>query len=197
MKKIILASSSPRRRALLQQIGIEFETEKPDIEEKLNPRLKPKGNAEMLSLLKAQAVTDKLEMANKKINYIVLAADTFAVYQGEILGKPENKKNARKMLLKLNGNTHSVITGFTIIDITTKKIITKSVETKVKFRKISLKEIETYIKTGEPFDKAGAYAIQGRGAVLVESIEGDPFNVVGLPVQSVFEELKKFGVSLT
>lgn len=196
MKKIILASSSPRRKALLLQIGLNFEIEKPEVDEKLNPRLKPKGNAELLSLLKAKAVADKLISTNKNDHFIILATDTFVVHKGEILGKPANVKDARKMLHKLNGDTHVVITGFTIIDTQSKRIITKADETKVKFRKVSVKEIDAYIKTGEPMDKAGAYAIQGRGAVLIERIEGDPFNVVGLPLHAVYEELKKFGIQL-
>ena len=98
------------------------------------------------------------------------------------------------MLDLLNGKAHSVITGFTVIDTSTKKKLSRSVETRVYFRKLTVKEIEAYIKTGEPLDKAGAYAIQGIGAVIVKKIEGDYFNVMGLPLSSLTEALKKFGV---
>lgn len=205
MKKIILGSSSIRRKALLSQIGLIFEIEKPEIDEKLNPRLKPKGNVENISLLKANAIYEKLKLKkllntenrirnNEKNGYIIITADTFVVFDGEIIGKPEDKKKAKKVLSKLSGKSHTVVTGFTILDTSTKKTITRSVDTKVSFRKLSLKEIDSYIKTGEPMDKAGGYGMQGLGAIFVESIEGDPFNVVGLPLQALSEELKKFGI---
>ena len=206
MKKIILASSSPRRKALLHQIGLSFETIKPEVEEKLNPRLKPRGNAEQLSLKKALAVRDILNSqsvnSKKRLGirgnggdgFIIIAADTFVVLDGEIIGKPGDKKEAKKILLKLSGRGHIVVTGFTILDTTSKKSITKSIVTKVYFNKLSLSEIDSYIKTGEPMGKAGSYGMQGIGAVFIEKIEGDPFNVIGLPLQIVCEELKKFGV---
>jgi len=205
MKKIILASSSVRRKALLNQIGLSVETIKPEIDEKLNPRLKSRGNAEQLSFIKASAVAMKLKTDNLKVNksskskiedVIIIAADTFIEFNGEILGKPIDKKDAKKTLLKLSGKSHSVITGFTILEMHTHKTITKSVVTKVIFRKISLKEIDAYIKTGEPMNKAGSYGIQDIAAVFVERIEGEPFNVVGLPLSALTEELKKFGVKL-
>lgn len=205
MKRIILASQSPRRKSLLNQLHLDFEIIKPDIVEKLNPRLKPRGNAEQLSLLKVKNVWDLLKSKNKVMkmriqdnsnSFVIIAADTFVVMDNEILGKPENEKIARKMLIKLNGHVHSVITGFTIVDTFTRKIITRSVETKVYFRKISLKEISSYIKTGEPMDKAGAYGMQSLGAVFIEKIEGEPFNVVGLPLNALSEELKKFGIKI-
>ena len=112
------------------------------------------------------------------------------------MGKPHTKEEARRMLTLLNGKAHSVITGFTIIDTNTKKKLSRSVETKVYFRKMTALEIEAYIKTGEPLDKAGAYAIQGIGAIIVKKIEGDYLNVIGLPLVSLTEALKKFGVSV-
>jgi septum formation protein len=205
MNKIILASSSVRRKALLNQIGLSVETIKPEIDEKLNPRLKPRGNAEQLSLAKVNAVAQKLKDDNLKISkaskimnedVIIIAADTFIVFNGEILGKPIDKKDAKKTLLKLSGKSHSVITGFTILEMNSHKTITKSVVTKVFFRKISLKEIDAYIKTGEPMNKAGSYGMQDLAAIFVERIEGEPFNVVGLPLSALTEELKKFGVKL-
>lgn len=205
MKKIILASSSIRRRQLLSQIGLEFEVIKPEIDEKLNPRLKPRGNAEQLSLRKAQTVSEILKSADnsrKELNrkkddkegFVIIAADTFVIIDGEIIGKPSDKKAAKKILLRLNGNIHQVITGFTILNSENKKSVTKSVITKVYFRKLSIREIDAYLKTGEPMDKAGAYAMQGRAAVFIEKIEGDPFNVIGLPLAALYAELKKFGI---
>lgn len=205
MKKIILASTSAGRKTLLQQIGLPFEVEGSNIEEKLNPRLKPRGNAENLSLQKALAVAEKYKRNqsireqkknNDNDNVIIIAADTFMVFNDEILGKPADKKAAKKMLEKLSGNSHSVITGFTIIDSGTGKTVTKSVETKVFFRKLSQKEIDQYIWTKEPFNKAGAYAMQGKGGMFIEKIVGEPFNVEGLPIQSLVEELKKFHVDI-
>jgi len=109
------------------------------------------------------------------------------------MGKPHTGEEARRMLTLLSGKAHSVITGFTIMDTNTKKKLSKSVETKVYLRKLTVSEIEAYIKTGEPLDKAGAYAIQGIGAIIVKKIEGDYFNVMGLPLCSLTEALKNSG----
>ena len=113
------------------------------------------------------------------------------------MGKPDNNESARRMLEKLQGRVHRVITAYTIIDSATKRTLTESVETKVYMRRISRKEMEWYIATGEPFDKAGGYGIQGKGSVFIEKIEGDYFTVVGLPISSLILSLRKFGVSLS
>ena len=206
MKRLILASSSLQRKEILAQIGLRFETVTSKVDEKLNPRLKPKGNAEQLSLLKALTVaalyTDKADTLKKKTRktnkegVIVLAADTFVVLDGEIIGKPDDAKQAKRTLGRLSGRMHSVISGFTIIDTFTNKTITESVETKVYFRKISLKDIDDYVRSGEPFNKAGAYGILEKGSIFIERIDGEPFNIAGLPLYAVSEALKKFGVKV-
>jgi septum formation protein len=187
-RKIVLASSSPRRRELLSLTGLPFAVESSDYEELLNSAISPRLLARRLSLAKAKAVSGKYR------NAVVIAADTFIVFGKSILGKPRSRTEARRMLGLLSGKAHSVITGFTIIDTSTGRQVSRSVETKVWFKRLIKKEIASYVRTGEPLDKAGAYAIQGLGALLVERIEGDYFNVVGLPLGPLVESLKKFGV---
>jgi septum formation protein len=187
-KKIILASSSPRRRELLALTGLPFIVESSNYEEILNSAVRPRRLARRLSLEKAKAVSKKYKDA------IIVAADTFIVYGDHLLGKPHTEGEARRMLGLLNGKAHSVITGFSIIDTATGKRLSRSAETKVWFKKLTQKEIASYVRTGEPLDKAGGYAIQGLGAVLVERIEGDYFNVIGLPLSSLMDSLKKFGI---
>lgn len=150
--------------------------------------MEPHKLARFLSLEKAKAVAEKYK------NVLIIAADTFIIFKGDILGKPHTKEEARRMLSLLNGKMHSVITGFTIIDTDSNKKISESVETKVCFKKLTEDEMKAYVKTGEPLDKAGAYAIQGLGSVFIKKIEGDYFNVMGLPLGSLTEALKKFGV---
>lgn len=190
MKQIILASSSPRRKKLLEQLGISVKVVPSNIDEKLNPRLKAKSQAETLSLEKAQAVARNYKDA------LVLAADTIVYIGTEILGKPKDTDEAKRMLRKLSGKKHSVFTGFTVIHTETKKTITDSSETKVTFRKLSEQEIKNYVKKEHTLDKAGAYGVQGIGAVLVEKIEGDFFNVVGLPISKIMPILKKFDIEV-
>ncbi len=187
-RKIVLASSSPRRRELLALAGLTFTVDSSDYEEILNPEIRPRLLARRLSLAKAKAVSRRYR------NALVIAADTFIVLGDCILGKPRSKAEARRMLGLFSGKAHSVITGFTIIDTASGKILSRSVETKVWFRKLTAKEIASYVRTGEPLDKAGAYAIQGLGSLIVDRIEGDYFNVIGLPLSSLAEALKKFGV---
>ncbi len=190
MKTIILASSSPRRKELLGKIGLKFEVEPADYEEDIKSGSDPHQIARRISLGKARSV------AGKHKNAIVIAADTFIVLEGQILGKPHKEVAARKMLERISGRSHSVITGFSIIDTDTNKIISRSVETKVYIKKLTPAEIISYVKSGEPNDKAGAYAIQGLGAVIVEKIEGDYFNVMGLPLSALTEALKEFKINI-
>ncbi len=190
MKKIILASASPRRRELLEKIGLKFEVEPGNYEEDMHSDLEPHALARKISLEKADAV------AGKHKNALVIAADTFIVCEDKILGKPHVATEARKMLETISGRSHSVITGFSIIDTSNHKTLSKSVETKVYIRKLTPAEIDDYVKSGEPLDKAGAYAIQGLGAAMVERIEGDYFNVVGLPLSALVGALKEFGINI-
>lgn len=190
MRKIILASASPRRKQLLKQLGLEFEVVPSDVEETLNPRLKPRHQAEELALQKAQEVAKNFDDA------IIIGADTLVALGDEILGKPKDINDAKRMLKKLRGRQHTVITGFVLIDTTNNRTIIKSVETKVWFRKVEPKEIASYVEKDEPFDKAGAYGIQGLGALFIEKIEGEYSGTVGLPLYTLGKELKKLGVSI-
>ncbi|SPQ00280.1 Maf-like protein Mbar_A1652 [Candidatus Sulfobium mesophilum] len=187
-RKIVLASTSPRRKELLALTGLHFSVDQSDYEETLAPNVEPRQLARRLSLEKAKAVAEKYSDA------LIIAADTFIVCRHSLLGKPHTSVEAARMLTLLSGRRHSVITGFTIIDTATGKRVSRSVLTKVWFRKLTKKETMSYVRTGEPLDKAGAYAIQGLGSMLVERIDGDYFNVIGLPLSSLAEALKKFGV---
>ncbi|MDZ4384279.1 MAG: Maf family protein [Nitrospirota bacterium] len=193
-KTIILASASPRRREILEKTGLRFKVDASDYEEDLGLDLTPRTLARYLSQEKARAIAWKYK------NAIIIAADTFIVFKKEIFGKPHTAKEARRMLKILNGQRHSVITGFTILNtgLNTgdQRRLSRSVETKVYFKRMTMKEIGAYVKTGEPLDKAGGYAIQGVGAMIVKKIEGDYYNVMGLPLNALMEGLKRFGVYL-
>jgi len=188
MKTIVLASASARRKNLLRTINLQFEVEPSNYDERIDVELEPHELAKRLSMEKARAV------AGKHKNALVIAADTFIVLDGKILGKPNTKTEAKKMLEAINGKRHSVITGFTIIDTQDHKTISRSVETDVYIRRLTSREIDVYVASEEPLDKAGAYAIQGLGSVIVERIEGDYSNVVGLPLGALAESLREFGV---
>jgi septum formation protein len=190
MKKIVLASASPRRKEILEITGLKFSVCVSDYEEDLSLKFNPRELARFLSRKKAETVARKYKDA------IIIAADTFIVFKNRLLGKPHVDREAEKMLKMLNGRVHSVITGFTIIDTGSGKTLSRSIETKVYFKKLSLEEIRAYVRSKEPLDKAGAYAIQGLGAVFIEKIEGDYFNVVGLPLCALSEALRKFGVNV-
>jgi len=189
-RHIVLASASPRRRELLENIGLKFTVDPAETAEVRAGSLRPAQLAKALSLRKAKAV------ASRHKGSIIIAADTLGVLDGVILGKPEDAGRARSMLAALSGRYHSVITGFTVMDTVTGKTVSRAVETKVYFRKIGRAEIAGYVETGEPLDKAGAYAIQGLGALLVERIEGDYYNVIGLPLCALAKVLRSFGVTL-
>lgn len=177
---LILASKSPRRKELLSLFTEDFIIKTADVDETLPKGISPDKAVEYLSKIKAEPF--------KNDNDTVIGADTVVAIDGKILGKPKDKNNAFEMLKMLSGKTHSVFTGVTILS--AEKSITFSVETKVKFFDLSDEEINSYISTNEPFDKAGAYGIQGKGSLLVEKIDGDYFNVVGLPISKVAQCLK-------
>lgn len=190
MNTIILASTSPRRRELLAATGLTFNVMASDYEEDMTLAKKPKDLAKYLSRGKAQAV------ATKHPDAIVIAADTFVVYKERVLGKPKSKVEAKRMLQLLSGKAHSIVTGFTVMHAAKKRSISKAIETKVYLKKLTSKEIDNYIASGEPMDKAGAYAIQGLGGALVKRVDGDYLGAVGLPLYSLAKELKKFGVTV-
>jgi len=190
MKRIVLASASPRRKALLEQIGLEFTVDTHVREDTEFVGQEPHRLAREMSLKKAESVASSYPDA------IIIAADTFGIIDGHIIGKPHSESEARSMLTALSGKSHTVITGFTVLDTCTYKAVSRSVETIVYMKLMTKSEIEAYVKTGEPLDKAGAYAIQGLGAVLVEKIEGDYSNVMGLPLGALTEVLKEWGINV-
>jgi len=185
MQKIILASASPRRRELLAQIGLEFEIITSDLDESFDNAMSCEDIVKKLAYEKANAVARQV-----KDSSIIIGADTVVYYNGAILGKPENEAHARSMLMLLSGNTHQVLTGFAIIRPIDNKVAVDYEKTNVTFRQLGDDEIDMYIKTKEPLDKAGAYGIQGLGATFVSSIQGDYNNVVGLPLCSLSQCLK-------
>ena len=189
--KIILASASPRRRELLEQIGIEFEIKISKVEEVVTST-KPEEVVKELSGQKAQAVFDVLEKEMKE-DYLVVGADTIVFADGEILGKPKDYEDCKRMLRLLQNNTHQVFTGVTLIwkaqGETCKTSFAEA--TDVRVYSMDEDEIKAYIETGEPMDKAGGYGIQGFFARYVEGIDGDYNNVVGLPVARLYKEMKK------
>lgn len=180
---MILASASPRRKELLSIIEKDFKIIPADIEEILPEGIPAEQAAEFLSVQKAKAVYEKHP------DDTVIGCDTAVICEGEILGKPKDSLDAKRMLSLLSGKTHKVITGCAIFK--NGKSLSFSETTKVTFFSLSEKEIDDYIATNEPFDKAGAYGIQGYGSLLVEKIEGDYFNVVGLPVAKLNKMLKR------
>lgn len=187
MLKFVLASQSPRRKKLLRQMGLVFEVMPADVDED-SPERDPAALVESLSLQKASAVAHIRKQA------LVIGADTIVVHNGAILGKPADEADAHRMLRQLSGETHQVYTGVALVrEGKEHEKITKTfhVKTNVTFSSLSDTEILSYIKSGSPMDKAGAYGIQDdRGSVFVERIEGDYYNVVGLPLNRLYQELK-------
>ncbi len=183
MKKIILASASPRRKELLETAGLSFEICVKDVDETVPDGTAPIEAAKMTAAKKALATAESHK------NDIVIGADTIVVANGKILGKPKDKDDAQAMLKMLSGIEHEVITGVCLV--CDGKAISFAQVSKVKFYNLSDEEIHAYVETKEPMDKAGAYGIQGKGCVLVEKIEGDYFNIVGLPVAKVVREINK------
>ena len=187
---IILASQSPRRRELLGQMGLKgFKITSPDVDETVDENLHPSLVVEELSLREAQAVA-----AHADEDDLIIAADTVVALEGTVLGKPNDEGDAFTMLSALSGNRHYVYTGVTVMQ--GDKSVTQHEVTTVSFRDVEPEEIDNYIATGEPMDKAGAYGIQGLGALLIDHIEGDYFNVMGLPIYRLGRILADFGLDL-
>lgn len=184
---IILASASPRRKELLKLVVDDFCIEPADIEESVTENIEIEKYPEYLASKKAEHIYH-----NGHSNDVVIGCDTGVFIDGEMLGKPQNFEDAKKMLARLSGRTHKVITG---VSVSAKgRCIRFSQTTDVEFFELCDKEIEEYVLTGEPMDKAGAYGIQGRGALLVKNINGDYFNVVGLPIAQLSRVLKQMNV---
>lgn len=187
MLKIVLASASPRREKLLNQINLDFEIRSTALEEKKTGD--PIRAVRQAALAKASTVVKECRDA------LVIAADTVVAVDNKILEKPRDSSEASKMLKILSGRIHRVITGLALVDSSGKQRVDHEI-TKVYFRELSNREISSYVESGEPMDKAGAYGIQGQGALLVERIEGCYFNVVGLPLFKLGLMMKEFGVDV-
>ncbi len=175
---------------MLKGLGCHFQVIPSTVEEKIDLSLSAKENVLKIARLKALDVGQKIEKG------IVLAADTLVTLEGEIFPKPKNKSEARKMLRKMSAKEHQVVTGLVVFNPKQKKLLKKAVVTKVKLVSLSEKMIEDYLRTEEFRDKAGSYAIQGKGALLVDSIKGDYYNVMGLPLSVLNKLLEKFGQRL-
>lgn len=182
-QRLILASKSPRRKRLLEQVGIQIKISPSQIDEQTVSIQAPQAYVKELAFLKTQ------DIALCYPESWVLGADTIVVVEDQILGKPRTRTDAIQMLSTLNGTEHSVYTGFCIINQKENHIIQKTIETRVRFKRLSDPEINWYVNTGEPFGKAGAYAIQGIGSFLVKQISGSYSNVVGLPVCEIVDIL--------
>lgn len=188
--QLILASRSPRRAALLRQLGLEFRVFPSEVKEKLSKE-EPGEAVKLLALQKARDVARRVNEG------LVIGADTVVVLGTEILSKPSCPDAARQMLRKLSGRQHQVLTGVALVDASGKRPeVSKFESTRVFFRVLKAREISAYIATGEPLDKAGSYGIQGRGAIFVEKIEGCYFNVVGLPLALLGKMLSTFGINI-
>jgi len=183
-EKIILASKSPRRAEILRAVGWEFETQAANIDETR------RESEDAVSYVKRLAQEKAATIAQHVSNGIVLGADTVVVIGGEILGQPRNDDDARRMLTLLSGEWHEVLTGVALVRGESQTLVEHE-STRVRFCELSREQINWYVSTGEPRDKAGAYAIQGRGAIFIEGIEGDYFNIVGLPVRRVYEMMQR------
>ena len=192
--RLILASASPRRREILENISLDFEIIADESEEIMIEGEKPYDTVKRLAMQKAKNIAAGIESGE---NTIVIGADTVVSIDGKILGKPNDEIEAKDMLLTLSGRINTVYTGLAVIETQSGKEVSDFVSTGVKFRNLSEKEIENYIRSGEPMDKAGAYGIQKIGGLFVESINGDYFNVVGLPLCRLGEILsEEFGINL-
>jgi septum formation protein len=188
-RRLILASASAGRGELLRRTGIAFEVIPSDCDEATNA-IDPVEHVKELALRKAQFVAERVEGA------IVIGADTVVVLDGEILGKPLGANGAREMLARLAGRTHRLLTGLAVVDSTDNSIHSDIEETLVHMRPLSTAEIDAYVASREPLDKSGSYELQGLGATIIDRIEGDFSNVVGLPMAHLARALTKFGVTL-
>jgi len=190
MKLLVLASASPRRKELLASVGIEVEVMPSDVPEEPLHGETPEEHVLRLARDKATEIAGRLGDGDERW---VVAADTLVISGGKLLGKPVDEDDARSMLGRLSGCEHSVMTGYSIFNTRRGEVLSRAVETKVRFKGLSEEEIEGYVASGEPVDKAGAYAIQGLGGFMVESIDGSYSNVVGLPICQLVQDLEKEG----
>ena len=187
--RLILASSSPRRKHLLESLGIRFDVIAPDIDEHRHPNEEPFDYVVRIARAKAESAV--------VADAVVVAADTVVVIDGQVLGKPGHPEEAKTMLRRLGGVTHEVLTGVAVARLTDiVQVLTAVESTLVKFLPMTDDEIADYVATGEPMDKAGAYALGGLGAIFVEAVHGSPSGVIGLPVHTTARLLRSLGVDL-
>jgi septum formation protein len=189
VSKIILASTSPRRSELLKQIGVEFELASGDVQERPHPDEAPPDYITRIARAKVIAV------ARQRESGLIIGADTVVVLDGQMLGKPIDEADAARMLKRLSGRWHAVMTGVALYDVATRQEVADFDKTLVRFARLTDNEIEWYVKTGEPMDKAGAYGIQGLGGLFVDEIAGNYYNVVGLPLPLVYRLAHRLGYS--
>lgn len=185
-KKLILASISPRRKNLLRMIGFDFEVVNSQVDEQSEVYTIPEVHVLELAQKKALKVAEKIDGG------LIIGADTVVVLNNQILGKPKDAKQAKEILQQLSGKTHEVYTGFAIVEKPSGEMLSEFVKTLVSFRKLADEEIDRYIQSGSPFDKAGGYGIQDQGALFVQKIDGCFYNVMGLPVTKLYQALEKF-----
>ena len=189
MTNIVLASSSPRRSDLLRQIGLSFEVVAPNVDEsRYSFDTDPPGTAERLAMAKARSAAGRIATECR----LVLGADTVVLFDGQILGKPDDAEDAYNMLRRLTGHSHRVLTGFALLDPDTDRSVTGHEWTTVFMRECTDEEIRTYVDTGEPLDKAGSYGAHALGAGLITRVEGCFYNVIGLPLARLLMALKTF-----
>ena len=184
--EFILASQSPRRKEILDMLSLEYKQESSDLEERIDPLIAPEINAMSIAFQKAYSIS------KNNVNKTVIAADTIVVINNKILGKPENDDDAMEMLALLNNKTHHVYTGIALINLALDIKVVDFDRTEVVFKNNSIKKLEKYIESKEPFGKAGAYAIQGKGGLLVDHFIGSFFNVIGLPIDTLNYNLIKY-----
>lgn len=185
---IVLASASPRRQELLRQVGVSFRVIPSGVDEQVATPMTPAELVEHLALIKAE------DVAAREPGALIIGADTIVVVDDAVLGKPRDRAEAIAMLQQLSGRSHTVMTGVALIE-GDRRLVAHE-ETAVRFRPLTLAQIERYVDSGEPMDKAGGYGIQGRASALIEGIEGDYFNVVGLPLCRTVQMLAQFGVDV-
>lgn len=194
MPTLVLASGSPRRQELIRLLGLPVEVVPSNVDEDTPSDWTPSRIVEGLSLRKAISVKEQLA-GQASADSIVVGSDTIVVLEGEVMGKPSDTEDARRMLRRLSGRTHEVYTGVTCVRFSDERTETSHRVTRVRMRELSEEQISRYVASGEPMDKAGAYGIQEIGSLLVDSIEGCYFNVVGLPVSLLSEMLEVYGIT--
>lgn len=197
MYRIVLASESPRRKEIMDQMGISYVTI-PSHAKEVVSETSPSDMVKALASLKARDVASRL---NVKEKFIIIGADTMVFHRGQALGKPKDRSDAIRMLKSLSDDSHEVKTGVCIIirnntDNIEDKTLTFDVNTEVIVQPLTTKQIEDYVDTGEPMDKAGAYAIQGGFGIYIKEIHGDYYNIVGFPIAKIYEQLLSYGINI-